>query len=257
VKILLTNDDGVWADGLQALRRALLALGEVIVVAPEREQSAMSHALTMDRPVRLRLVEEAVYSVDGTPTDCVVLAVRGIPGVMKLQPDLIVSGINHGANLGDDVLYSGTVAAAAEGCLMGIPAAAVSLAAWKPDGFETAAGVACALIRQFLSREFPRGTLLNVNIPDLPARDLKGVRVTRLGRRIYPDVVAEQRDPWGRPFYWIGGEKPTWVEEEGLDFTAVHEGYVSVTPLQLDLTAHAAVEAVRRWDLALPPIAHP
>jgi 5'-nucleotidase len=172
---------------------------------------------------------------------------------MEFQPDLIVSGINHGANLGDDVLYSGTVAAAAEGSLMGIPSLAVSLTARQPESFAPAAQVARELVEQILSRRLPPGTLLNINIPDLPYASLRGVRVTRLGRRVYPDMIAEQRDPWGRPFYWIGGETPTWQDEEGLDYSAVKAGYVSISPLQLDLTDHRMLEGIRRWDLALKP----
>jgi 5'-nucleotidase len=252
VRVLLSNDDGVLAKGLRALARALNSLGEVVVVAPEREQSASSRALTLERPLRIRRVEERFYSVDGTPTDCVLLAVRGIPGVLKFQPDLIVSGINHGPNLGDDVTYSGTVAAAAEGCLMGIPSIAISLAAWNPSEFDEAARVARILVDQVMARALPNGTLLNINLPNLPMSELKGVRLTRLGKRVYPEVILEQQDPRGKPCYWIGGEKPTWEREEGVDFAAVEEGYVSVTPLHMDLTHHGMLETLRGWGLALP-----
>lgn len=253
MRILLSNDDGVLAAGLQTLARSLEGLGEVVVVAPEREQSACSRSLTLERPLRIRRVAERVYSVDGTPTDCVLLAVRGIPGVLKFQPDLIVSGINHGPNLGDDVTYSGTVAAAAEGCLMGIPSLAVSLVSWDPLDFEPAALVVRALLERIRVDPLPAGTLLNVNIPDLPYADLRGFRITRLGRRIYPDVIVQQLDPRGKPYYWIGGEKPTWDKEEGVDFVAVEEGYVSVTPMHLDLTNHRMLETLSRWNLTLPP----
>ena len=192
MRILLSNDDGVMATGLNALRTALADLGEVTVVAPDREQSGASRSLTLERPLRIRRTGERVYSVDGTPTDCVLLAVRGVPGVVRVQPDLIVSGINHGPNLGDDVTYSGTVAAAAEGSLMGIPALAVSLVSWDPKSFETAARVTRDLVRRLLCAPLPARTLLNVNIPDRPFEELRGIRVTRLGRRVYPDVIVAQ-----------------------------------------------------------------
>lgn len=252
MRLLLTNDDGVLAAGLRALAEALRGLGDVVVVAPEREQSACSRSLTLERPLRVRRIAEKIYSVDGTPTDCVLLAVRGIPHMIKIQPDLIVSGINHGPNLGDDVTYSGTVAAAAEGCLMGIPSLAVSLASWDPDGFETPARVVRGLVEQILRHSLPTGTMLNVNIPDLPHADLRGIRITRLGRRVYPDVIEEKRDPRGKPIYWIGGETPSWEREEGVDFVAVDEGCVSITPMHLDLTNHGMLETLRGWNLTLP-----
>jgi 5'-nucleotidase len=252
VRILLTNDDGVWADGLQSLAQALQDLGEVVVVAPEREQSAASHGMTLDRPLRIRAVRPGVYSVDGTPTDCVLLAVRGVPGVLTFQPDLVVSGINHGGNMGDDVNYSGTVAAAAEGCLMGIPSIAISLASWEPIDFAPSAKVGRAVVEQVRARGLPAGTLLNVNVPDRPYEEIRGIRVTRLGKRVYSDPILEQRDPRGKPCYWIGGERPRWEPTEEADFQATQEGFVSVTPLQLDLTHHRMVEEIRSWNLALP-----
>lgn len=251
MRILLSNDDGVMATGLNALRTALADLGEVTVVAPDREQSGASRSLTLERPLRIRRTGERVYSVDGTPTDCVLLAVRGVPGVVRVQPDLLVSGINHGPNLGDDVTYSGTVAAAAEGSLMGIPALAVSLVSWDPQSFGTAARVTRDLVRRLLCAPLPARTLLNVNIPDRPFEELRGIRVTRLGRRVYPDVIVAQKDPRGKACFWIGGEAPTWEPGPGTDFEAISEGFVSVTPLQLDLTDHARLEEVRGWGLAL------
>lgn len=249
MRILLSNDDGVLAPGLDALREALEGTGEVFVVAPEREQSGASRSLTLDRPLRVRRMGERVYSVDGTPTDCVLLAVRGIPDMVQVQPDLIVSGINHGPNLGDDVTYSGTVAAAAEGSLMGIPSVAISLSSWDPTHFATAARVARILVDQLRERPVPAGTLLNVNVPDVPFASLRGTRVTRLGRRIYPDVIVAELDPRGKPCYWIGGDKPTWLPGEGTDFEAVEAGFVSITPLHLDLTDHGLLEQVRGWSL--------
>lgn len=249
MRILLSNDDGVLARGLDALRKAIEGTGEVFVVAPEREQSGASRSLTLDRPLRVRRMGERVYSVDGTPTDCVLLAVRGIPDMVQVQPDLIVSGINHGPNLGDDVTYSGTVAAAAEGSLMGITSVAISLSSWEPAHFETAARVARILVDQLRERPVPAGTLLNVNVPDLPFASLRGTRVTRLGRRVYPDVIVAELDPRGKPCYWIGGDKPTWLPGEGTDFEAVEAGFVSITPLHLDLTDHGLLEQVRGWSL--------
>jgi 5'-nucleotidase len=257
VRILLSNDDGVLARGLDALRAALEDAGEVFVVAPEREQSGASRSLTLDRPLRVRRVGERVYSVDGTPTDCVLLAVRGIPDMVQVLPDLIVSGINHGANLGDDVTYSGTVAAAAEGSLMGIPSLAVSLASWEPTHFESAARVARVIVDQVRERPLPAGTLLNVNVPDLPFEELRGTRVTHLGRRFYPDKIVAQLDPRGKPCYWIGGETPTWLPGEGNDFEAVEAGFVSVTPLHLDLTDHALLGRVAGWSLGPGPKSGP
>jgi 5'-nucleotidase len=254
VRILLCNDDGVTAAGLAALQHALEPLGEVTVVAPDREQSGASRSLTLDRPLRVRRMNGRVFSVDGTPTDCVLLAVRGVPDVVRVEPDLIVSGINHGPNLGDDVTYSGTVAAAAEGCLMGIPSIAVSLASWEPRDFAPASRVVRSLVSRLAAHPLPPGTLLNVNVPDLAFEQLRGVRTTRLGRRVYPDVIVAQRDPRGKPCFWIGGEKPSWLPEAGTDFEAVDAGYVSVTPLHLDLTHHAMLETVRGWELDLEPL---
>ena len=249
MRILLSNDDGVLARGLDALRRALEGTGEVFVVAPERDQSGASRSLTLDRPLRVRRMGDRVYSVDGTPTDCVLLAVRGIPDMVRVLPDLIVSGINHGPNLGDDVTYSGTVAAAAEGSLMGITGVAISLSSWEPAHFETAARVARIVVDQLRERPVPAGTLLNINVPDLPFASLRGTQVTRLGRRVYPDVIVAELDPRGKPCYWIGGDKPTWVPGEGTDFEAVEAGFVSITPLRLDLTDHGVLEQVRSWSL--------
>jgi 5'-nucleotidase len=253
LRILLCNDDGVWAEGLNSLARALDSLGEVLIVAPEREQSAASRALTLERPLHMRRLRPGVFSVDGTPTDCILLAVRGVPGQVKFQPDLIVSGINHGPNLGDDVMYSGTVAAAAEGCLMGIPSIAISLASWEPSSFGPAARIARRIVDQVTLRTLPTGTLLNVNIPDMAHGLIQGVRVTRLGRRVYPDLIVEQKDPRGRPCYWIGGERPSWTPEEGVDFAALEEGFVSVTPLHMDLTHYGMLDEIRSWGLDLEP----
>jgi 5'-nucleotidase len=241
--LLVTNDDGVHAPGLAALAHALDALGDVYVVAPEREQSACGHALTLHRPLRVQRVRERWFAVNGTPSDCVNLAVLGF---LPERPVLIASGINHGSNLGDDVTYSGTVSAAMEGTLLGVPSVAVSLV----DGgeFEAAGRVAREVAMRMLVEGMPRKTLLNVNVPPGQPR---GVRITRLGHRVYTDKVVEQTDPRGRTHYWIGGGEPTWDAMEGTDMGAVHEGYVAVTPVHLDLTNHHALTQMADWQAAL------
>ncbi len=248
MRILLTNDDGIDARGLRALRDALEVLGEVWVVAPEREHSAASHALTLHKPLRIKQLDERVFSVSGTPTDCVLLAVRGVPGLMEPRPEVVVSGINHGPNMGDDVTYSGTVAAAIEGRLLGIPSVAFSNAAWKPRHLDASAAVARELLSMLSRNGIPDRTLLNVNLPDLPLERIRAVRITKLGKRVYRDEIVSKVDPRGRPYYWIGGEPPIWEHDEASDFTAVSEGFVSVTPLQLDWTAYGALERLKHWE---------
>ncbi len=233
MEILVTNDDGVQADGIRALAEALAALGTVSIVAPDREQSAASHALTLHRPLRVRKIAEGILSVDGTPTDSVLL---GVHSFLKKRPDLVVSGINHGPNMGNDVMYSGTVAAASEGAFLGIPSIAISLATWGTADFVPAARVAHNLIRGLMERGLPDRVCLNVNVPPVPWNEIKGVRITRLGKRVYRDVIVEKTDPRGKLYYWIGGEEPTWEHDEASDFTAVEEGFVSVTPLTFELT---------------------
>ena len=241
--VLLTNDDGVHAEGLAALGRAFAELGEVYIVAPEREQSACGHALTLHRPIRPVQLGERRFAVNGTPSDCVNLAVLGF---LPAPPVLVVSGVNHGTNLGDDVTYSGTVSAAMEGTLLGVPSIAVSLV----DGgdFDQAARIARLLALRVLVVGLPRKTLLNVNVPATAPR---GIRITRLGHRVYSGKIVEQVDPRGRSHYWIGGGDPKWEDLEGTDMTAVHEGYVSVTPLHLDLTHHRAVMELNDWSTSL------
>src|SRR5262245_4015980 len=241
--LLLTNDDGIHAPGLAALAGALAGLGDVSVIAPEREQSACGHALTLHRPLRVNQVRERWFAVNGTPSDCVNL---GVLGFLPERPVLVVSGINHGSNLGDDVTYSGTVAAAMEGTLLSVPAVAVSL---MDGGDFTAAGDVARLVAlRVLVEGLPRKTLLNVNVPATPPR---GIRMTRLGHRVYSDKVIEQTDPRGRTHYWIGGGEPQWEALEGTDMGAVHEGYVAVTPLHLDLTNHRAVAQLSDWQPSL------
>ncbi len=241
--ILVTNDDGVHAAGLQALAKALEDLGDVHVIAPEREQSACGHALTLHRPLRVVQIRDRWHSVNGTPSDCVNM---GVLGFLPEPPVLVVSGINHGSNLGDDVTYSGTVSAAMEGTLLGVPSLAVSLL----DGgdFAVAGEVARLVATRMLVEGVPRKTLLNVNVPAGP---LQGIQVTRLGHRVYSDKIVEQADPRGRTHYWIGAGEPRWEVLEGTDMGAIHGGHVTVTPLDLDLTNHHAVAQMAAWPGAL------
>ena len=237
--LLVTNDDGVHAAGLSALASALADLGEVHVLAPEREQSACGHALTLHRPLRVQRLREHWHAVNGTPSDCVNL---GVLGFLPQRPALIASGINHGSNLGDDVTYSGTVSAAMEGTLLGVPSIAISL---MDEGDLAVAGRVAALVAaRVLVEGVPAGTLLNVNVPAAPPR---GVRLTRLGHRVYTEKIVEQRDPRGRVHYWIGGGEPRWEALEGTDMAAIHDGHVAVTPLHLDLTHHRALSHLGDW----------
>jgi 5'-nucleotidase len=231
--ILVSNDDGVRSEGIEALAEALKDLGTVYVVAPDRERSAASHSLSLSHPLRVEKLSPRVYSVDGTPTDCVNLGVNGILRGKKI--DLIVSGINKGANLGDDITYSGTVSAAMEGTLLGIPSIAVSLVTRTRFRFDTAAAMALDVARKVLKRGLPDDTVLN------------GVRVTRMGKRVYGDMIVEKRDPRGRKYYWIGGDHLNSEDVPGSDLEAIEDGYISVTPIHLDLTNYAALRALRKW----------
>ncbi len=236
-RILVTNDDGVFSEGIKLLARALEPLGKVTVVAPDREQSASGHSLTLHRPLRMRQIEERSYSVDGTPTDCVNLAIAWL---MKDEPpDLVVSGINFGCNLGEDVTYSGTVSATFEAMLLGVPSVAISQEVGEHFSFEPAATVARALVAGLVEAELPRDLLLNVNVPSAP---ISGVRVTKLGKRTYSQSVVEKRDPRGRSYFWIAGT-PEWSAQEGTDICAIGEGQVSITPLHLDLTDYRGLES--------------
>ena len=246
--ILVTNDDGIGSPALLQLKEQLSAFGRVTIIAPDRNQSATSQALTLHRPLRIHALQEDVYSVDGTPTDCVLVAFHG-----KLvdRPDLVVSGINHGPNMGEDVFYSGTVAAAIEGTLQGVPALAASLVTRQASDFREPAILVARLLKQALSHGLPARMLLNVNFPFRPMSELAGVQFTRLGTRVYEDTLVRKVDPRGKEYYWIGGEDPVWRPEPGTDYHAVHAGYVSVTPMQLDLTDHAAIGAMESWSLGL------
>lgn len=247
--ILVTNDDGIHAPGLAILAQALQALGRVVIIAPDQDNSAASHSLTMKRPLRVKGLGQDRYSVDGTPTDCVTLAMGKI---LPRKPQLVVSGINPGPNLGDDVSYSGTVSAAVEGTMLGAPSLAVSLAGDEAFVFETAAAFALTLARTILDKGLPKDTLLNVNVPNRGPEEILGVRFTRQGRRVYDGAIKETFDPWGRQHYWIGGGTPLWDEGEDTDAQAILAGYVSVTPLHLDLTNHAALRKLgAEWKLSI------
>lgn len=245
--ILCTNDDGYLSAGLAVLAGAARALGDVRIVAPDREQSASSHSLTMHHPLRARRVAPDTHHVDGTPTDCVALAVGALIGE---RPDFVLSGVNHGANMGEDVLYSGTVAGAMEATILGIPAVAVSYVGRDPTAIEPYGLILERLLGQLLRRdEFPAETLFNVNLPAIPPSEVRGVRVTRLARRVYQDSLTRARDPNGREYFWIGGGGVQWTASDGTDFHAVDNGFISVTPLHLDLTNHALLDEVEQWDL--------
>lgn len=243
--ILVVNDDGVYGAGLKPLARALGRLGRVVVVVPERERSAASHAITLHKPIRVRKLEPNFYIMNGTPADCTRF---GVIAMMKEKCDLVVSGINHGANLGADTMYSGTVGAAKEACMLGISALAVSVTTKeeKPH-FDTAARMAVVVAREMLNRGLPQHTLLNVNVPNHPWRSLKGVAVTTLGRRIYGRALSPRTDPRGQTYYWMAGAVPRGVAEPGSDIAAIEAGKVSVTPLKLYLTDDAFLPDLRRW----------
>lgn len=248
MNILCTNDDGYLARGIRLLASAARSFGAVTTVAPDREQSATSHSLTMHHPLRARRTSDGVYVVDGTPTDCVLLAVNAL---LEERPDFVVSGVNHGANMGEDVLYSGTVAAAMEATVLGIPAVAFSytghqeeLEGWEPVVERILGGI-------LNQSSFPEHMLLNVNLPAIPPAEVKGLRVTHLGKRRYSDAIYRGHDPMGKEYFWIGGGVASWEGDDHSDFGAVDRSYVSVTPLHLDLTNYNLLEEIRGWDLAL------
>ena len=246
MKILVSNDDGFRAEGIRRLREALATLADVTVVAPDRNKSGASNSLTLDVPLRVFESEPGVYFVPGTPTDCVHLAITGL---FDFEHDMVVSGVNDGANLGDDVLYSGTVAAAVEGRFLGLPTIAVSLCTGTGDGghFDTGAEVARLLVAQLLKSPLEPTLILNVNVPDVPFAQLRGFRASRLGYRHRSAPVMRAQDPRGRPVYWVGPAGPGQDAGPGTDFDTIARGYVSVTPLQVDLTRHAALPALGTW----------
>jgi 5'-nucleotidase len=248
MNILVTNDDGILAPGLALLADACRAVGTVTVVAPDREQSGTSHSLTLHRPLRPTRRPDGAWQVDGTPTDCVMLAIQAL---MPERPDFVFSGVNHGPNMGEDVLYSGTVSAAMEAVTLGVPGIGISFVGGaQPEILSTYRDALVHLVRQITSvPSFPEQTLLNINLPRIPASDVLGVQVTKLGSRYFSDSLTRMKDPWGREIFWIGGGTITWTGTENSDHLAVAEGYVSITPLHMDLTNYALLETVKGWSL--------
>jgi 5'-nucleotidase len=246
--LLLTNDDGYHADGLQLLCGALDGLGDLHVIAPAEEQSASSHSLTLRKRIATNKVKRQHYTVSGTPTDAVLL---GVESILKGKPDLIVSGINHGPNMGEDVSYSGTVAAAIEGTMLGVPSLAISSLQRTVESTEVLARIARVVVESALELGVPKDCLLNVNIPDPDISPIKGVRITKLGSRAYDNLIHEEKGEDGEIAYTIGGRDPTWKDDDGSDISAVRLGFVSVTPLHLDLTNYKAVVEMERWRFNL------
>lgn len=242
--ILVSNDDGYQAPGLLCLAAALKELAEITVVAPDRDRSGASNSLSLKNPLYVTRHDNGFYSVEGTPTDCVHVAITGL---LEQEPDMVVSGINNGPNMGDDVIYSGTVAAAMEGRFLGLPSIAISQASFHPEHFDTAARVAVWLVRRLRERPLPPDTILNVNVPDLPWGQLAGFRATRLGHRHKSEPVIKSSDPRGRPIYWVGPAGPEQDAGPGTDFHAVRANFVSITPLQVDLTRHGALGPLTEW----------
>jgi 5'-nucleotidase len=247
MNILVSNDDGILAPGLALLADVCRGVGHVTVVAPDREQSGTSHSLTLHRPLRPQHRPDGAYQVDGTPTDCVMLAVQAL---MPERPAFVFSGVNHGPNMGEDVLYSGTVAAAMEAVMLGIPGVAVSFAGHRPETMVTYRELLAKLVRNIVAVDaYPVNTLLNINLPPVPASEVKGTKVTSLGSRFFSESLTRMKDPWGREIFWVGGGTITWTGGIESDHSAVHDGYVSVTPLHMDLTNYDLLETVRGWSL--------
>ena len=245
MNIMVTNDDGIHAAGIRALAEAMAELGTVTVVAPDRERSAVGHSLTLHSPLRIFELHKGWYAVDGTPTDCVNM---GIHNMLPVTPDLVVSGINHGANLGDDITYSGTVAAAMEANLMGIPAIAFSLATFEPSNhFTDAAKIAVQVARQVITHGLPADTFLNVNIPNYPLGKIHPPLITRQGKRSFIGKIVDKTDPRGRKYFWVGSEEPHLNDDPGTDFHAINRQHVSITPLHLDLTNHKSLPILASW----------
>ncbi len=247
MNILVSNDDGILAPGLALLADACRGVGSVTVVAPDREQSGTSHSLTLHRPLRPARRPDGAFQIDGTPTDCVMLALGAL---MPDAPDFVFSGVNHGPNMGEDVLYSGTVAAAMEAVMLGVPGIAVSFAGHQPEMMATYGEVLATLVRRIVGVDhYPRDMLLNINLPRVPAAEVRGIRVTKLGSRFFSESLMKMKDPWGREIFWIGGGTITWTGDEASDHTAVAEGYISITPLHMDLTHYPQLETVKSWRL--------
>jgi 5'-nucleotidase len=246
MKILVTNDDGVFSEGLRTLAKTMQALGEVYVVAPDRERSAAAHSLTLHRPLRVEEIEPRVFAVDGTPVDCVTLAVYGI---LKGHPDLVISGINNGPNLGEDLVYSGTVSAAFEATFLRIPAFAISLASRKDFKFQVAANFALKVAAHIMELGLPKETFLNINVPNVEEHEIRSYKITRQGKRVFKDAVVEKVDPRGKKYYWLGGPDQGFEEIEGTDFHAIANQHISITPLCVDLTNHSTVKELEGWKL--------
>jgi 5'-nucleotidase len=245
MRILVTNDDGIHSPGITALAKALAAIGDVWIVAPDRERTAVAHAVTLHKPLRLNQMAPRIFSVNGTPVDCVNLALLK---VMPKPPAIIVSGINRGVNLGDDVLYSGTVSAAMEGTILGVPSVAVSQEGLDKFRFDVGAIYAASVVRLVLAHGLPSETLLNVNIPNRAQRGISGVRVTCLSRRRFHNPIIEKLDPHGRKYYWIAGKRVSWSRSKDADHEAIEEGFVSITPIRLDSTHHGVLDHFRAWE---------
>ncbi|HET9294986.1 MAG TPA: 5'/3'-nucleotidase SurE [Gemmatimonadales bacterium] len=245
--ILISNDDGILAPGISLLADACRTIGTVTVVAPDREQSGTSHSLTLHRPIRAALRPDGAYQVDGTPTDCVLLAINAL---LPEKPAFVFSGVNHGPNMGEDVLYSGTVAAAMEAVSLGVPGVAISFAGGDPAVMASYGSVLPRLVSKIVAvKDFPSDTILNINLPNLIAPEVKGIRVTRLGSRFFSESLTRMKDPWGREIFWIGGGTITWTGGEDSDHRAVAEGYISITPLHMDLTDFPRLDTVTGWRL--------
>jgi len=250
--IMVSNDDGYNADGIKALTRSLKKLGRVVVVAPEWEQSGTGHSLTLYRPLRSKKISKDIYAVNGTPTDAIMV---GMNCLLKRKPDILISGINNGANMGDDVTYSGTVAAAIEGTILGIPSIAVSQIFDKPPiesnirAYDKAARFAARVAKSVLKYGIPKGTLLNINVPDPVKADSRRHRVTRLGERVYHDVITEKIDPRGEPYFWIGGHYTVTGDDLDTDYSAIRDGYISVTPLDIDMTNRSFINDISKWKI--------
>lgn len=244
--ILVCNDDGARSEGVAALIHHLAPLGEIVAIVPDRERSAAAHSLTLHRPLRVEEREPGFYVVDGTPTDCITL---GVNALLPSRPDLVVAGINKGANLGSDITYSGTVSAAIEGTLLNIPSFAISLVNGENYHFDSAGAFALRLAKHILDEGLPKDTLLNVNVPNLPWDKIQGVKVTRQGKRRFKDVIVEKVDPRGRKYFWIGGDDLGYMKMPGTDHQAIAENFISVTPLQLDLTSYPSLEELETWNL--------
>jgi 5'-nucleotidase len=247
MNILVTNDDGILAPGLALLADVCREVATVTVVAPDREQSGTSHSLTLHRPLRPARRPDGAWQIDGTPTDCAMLAIQAL---MPERPDFVFSGVNHGPNMGEDVLYSGTVAAAMEAVTLGVPGIGISFSGNQPETMATYRELLLGLVRRIVSVPgFPEQTLLNINLPKIPAAEVRGIRVTKLGSRFFSESLTRMKDPWGREIFWIGGGTITWTGGENSDHLAVAEGFISVTPLHMDLTNYSLIETVSGWSL--------